>query len=97
MRRKSRYLTFQQIVDDRFDTDILELLNTRIKTLGKLLSVEGLEVNIGEPYLVDWSHPPEKNKQYRADFRIRKFSRKLTWNDVFKIVNSVKVVSYNFS
>lgn len=119
----SRTLTFQQITDSR-DTEIekcLPELETRIQKLEKLLNIEGVEVEIGNPYLLDWTEsmgkyykelaekttiPEQKERllklantkqiQYRANFRIKKNTRQITWNDIYKIVNSVKAVPYSF-
>ena len=118
-----RKLVFQQITDSR-NMDIekcLPELETRIQKLEKLLNIEGVDVKIGDPYLIDWTEsmgkyykelaekttiPEQKERllklantkqiQYRANFRIKKSTRKITWNDIYKIVNSVKAVPYNF-
>ena len=37
-----------------------------------------------------------KQIQYRANFYIKKNTRKVTWNDIYKLVNSVKAVPYDF-
>jgi len=36
------------------------------------------------------------NKQWRVDFYVKKNTRKITWNDIYGIVNSVKAVPYKF-
>lgn len=119
---RSRTLTFQQITDSRnieIGRCLLEL-EDRIEKLRELLDIEGLEVSISDPYLIDWSDTmkkyyidlskravgdqvelflkkaEEKQIQYRANFRIKKHTRKITWNDIYKIVNSVKAVPYDF-
>jgi len=38
----------------------------------------------------------EKQIQYRVDFYVTKTTRKISWNDIYKLVNSVKAVSYQF-
>jgi hypothetical protein len=39
---------------------------------------------------------PIREIQYRADFYVTKTTRKITWNDIYKLVNSVKAVPYKF-
>lgn len=36
------------------------------------------------------------DRKNRANFRVKKYTRKVTWNDIFELVNSVKAVPYNF-
>ena len=50
------------------------------------------------PYMKDYylRNVNKKQIQYRANFRIKKNTRKITWNDIYKIVNSVKAVPYSF-
>ena len=87
-----RTLYFEQITDDRFDKDIYNLLENRVKKLKELLNIDGVEVNTSVIYEVDF----DSNKQCRCNFTIRKNTRKATWNDIYKIVNSVKAVPYTF-
>ena len=87
-----RTLYFEQITDDRFDKDIYNLLENRVKKLKELLNIDGVEVNTGFIYDVDF----ENNQQFRCKFYITKTTRKVTWNDIYKIVNSVKAVPYTF-
>lgn len=87
-----RTLYFKQITDDRFDKDIYNLLESRVGKLKKLLNIDGVEVNTSKIYEVDF----DSNKQYRCEFYIRKNTRKATWNDIYKIVNSIKPALYTF-
>lgn len=87
-----RTLYFEQITDDRFDKDIYNLLENRVKKLKELLNIDGVEVNTGFIYDVG----SENNQQCRCKFYITKTTRKVTWNDIYKIVNSVKAVRYTF-
>jgi len=116
-----RILNFEQITDSRFYPidDCLLILNERIEKIKTLLNIEGIILDISNPYLIDWTQTmrdhnmkeAEKNPsmsdyylkeakkthiQYRAGFRISKNTRKTTWNDIYKIVNSVKAVPYSF-
>lgn len=88
----ARMLYFEQITDDRFDTDIYNLLEKRVKQIKELLNIEGVEVITGNIYDVDFG----TNKQCRCKFYVKKNTRKITWNDVYKLVNSVKAVPYTF-
>lgn len=87
-----RTLYFEQVTDDRFDKDIYNLLESRVEKLKKLLNIDGVEVNTSKIYEVDF----DSNKQYRCNFTIRKTTKKITWNDIYKIVNSVKPAPYRF-
>lgn len=88
----ARILYFEQITDDRHDADIYNLLEKRVKKIKELLNIEGVEVNTGNIYDVDFG----TNKQCRCKFYIKKNTRKVTWNDIYKLVNSVKPVPYTF-
>lgn len=89
---RPRTLCFEQITDDRFYDDIYNLLEARVKKLKELLNIEGVEVRTDDIYEVNFV----KNKQYRCKFYVTKSTRKVTWNDIFKIVNSVNPVPYHF-
>ena len=83
-------LHFQQITDDRFEDDILNKLIARNETLKNLLNVKGIEaLKIGEPRLVTF----EEGKQYRSDYYLIK-NKKITWNEIYGIVNSVCAVPF---
>ena len=96
----SRKLYFQQITDSRFmnEEDCLPILNERIEKLKKLLDIENLNIAVSDPRLLEWGKAEgvEEHIQYRADFIIEKKTRKVTWNDIYKLVNSVKAVPYKF-
>ena len=101
----SRTLYFQQITDDRMDNNILELLKKRVGKLKELLTIEGVEIKVYNPILCtftgrDWSPLKQdyidKSYQYRSDFYVTKTSRKISWNDIYKLVNSIKAVPYKF-
>lgn len=88
----AKTLVFQQITDDRFDGNILETLQERVQQIKDLLRLDGVEVSVSEPRLVEF----DTNNQYRVNFEITKTTRKITWNDIYKLVNSVKAVPYKF-
>lgn len=101
-------LYFTQITDDRFDKEIKQLLEKRIQTIKELLSVDGVEVIVSDIeeihfdsytiYAEDGSvtYQTKPNNQCRCIFQVRKNTRKLSWNDIYKLVNSVKPVHYSF-
>lgn len=96
----SRKLYFQQITDSRFmnKEDCLPTLNDIVEKLKKLLDIENLNITVSDPRLIEWGKAEgvEEHIQYRVDFIIEKKTRKVTWNDIYKIVNSVKAVPYKF-
>lgn len=101
----AKKLYFQQITDSRSNENILELLKQRVSTLKELLNIDGLEVHITEPELIEWNNRDwsslikdyvDKHYQYRSSFFVTKNTRKVSWNDIYKIVNSVKAVPYSF-
>lgn len=104
-----RTLYFQQITDDRFESEkivnnsILDTLLYRVDRLKELLKIDGVNVEICELKKLEFEAEPleklkgvEKSYQYRVDFYITKTTRKISWNDIYKIVNSVKPVPYSF-
>ena len=94
----ARTLYFQQITDSRFTDpeNCLPMLEERVKKIKHLLSIEGVELKIGKPYLIDWTDTSENNIQYRVDFMVKKSTRKVTWNKIYGLINSVKAVPYKF-
>lgn len=91
-----RTLTFEQIVDSRFNEDMTDLKQRHTNLMELLNNQESLTVKHGQIYEVDFTNTSENNMQYRIEYWIEKRGRKLTWNDVYSIVNSVKAVPYKF-
>lgn len=89
---RARILYFEQITDDRFDENIYNLLDKRVRKIKELLNIDGVEVYTDMIYDVDFG----TNKQCRCKFYVHKHTKKVTWNDIYKIVNSVKAVPYTF-
>lgn len=104
-----RTLYFTQMTDDRFDRNIKSLLEERVREIKKLLNVDGVKVVISDiedihfdghtKYREDGSivYKTEPNNQCRCKFEVIKTTRELSWNDIYKIVNSVKPVPYSFN
>lgn len=87
-------LTFEQIVDSRFD-DISkgeEILNQR---RNKIISLCGNDFTVltDDIRFLDWGNG---ESQYRQKYYIKKNSNNKSWNDLYKIVNSVCPVPYKF-
>ena len=104
-----RTLYFTQITDDRFDKNIRQLLQERTEKIKALLNIDGVEVIVSDIrelhfdgykyYREDGSiscKQPSSN-QCRCRFQIRKTTKKLSWEDIYKIVNSVKPARYSFT
>jgi len=90
-------LRFQQIVDSRRKGDTKALLIRRVKAIEKKLSqLPDVTFTIENPRKVYFG-PPEPSVQWRVDFKVKKSSRRTTWNDIYRAVNSVKAVPYSFS
>ena len=89
-------LHFQQIVDSRRKGDSKALLIRRINAIKKKLErLPDVTVRVSTPRRVVFGLP-EPSVQWRADFQVRKGSRKVTWNEIYRVVNSVKAVPYSF-
>lgn len=103
-----KVLYFEQITDDRFDADIYNLLEKRVAKIKELLDIDGIEVtsfpiekihfnehiNYWKDGTIAYISPA--NNQCRCGFYIKKNTRKISWNDIYRLVNSVKAVSYKF-
>lgn len=94
----TRKLFFTQIADDRFNQNEMDLIHVHKKLTESLSKHDSLEVTHSKIREVEFSHEIKgvkyTNKQWRIDYLIEKQGRKLTWNQVYEIVNSVKVVSF---
>lgn len=92
-------LSFEQITDSRFDKDPLSLLEERVKAIvDKLSSIDSICVSHGEIYRIDWEEREDEpaHIQYRAKFSVKKTTRKVTWDDVYGLINEVHPVRYRF-
>lgn len=105
----ARALYFTQITDNRFDNNIKELLIKRTEKLKELLNIDGVTLWVSDiedihfnghtEYWKDGTiaFKTEPNDQCRCRFKIEKETRKVSWNDIYKLVNSVKPVPYSFN
>lgn len=89
-----RTLVFEQITDSRFNNDIEALLDKRVKELenifANIIGVTMYHTNKRKIIFDDNIY------QYRTTFYIQKDTNKITWNDIYKLVNSIKPVPYKF-
>ena len=83
-------LHFKQVTDNRFDDNIKELLEARVGKLKELLNIDGVNVVVEPIYEIPFE---DGSKQCRCDFFVRKTNKK-TWDDIYRIVNSVKPAVY---
>ena len=89
-----RTLTFEQITDSRFNKDIAGLLRERKRRImEKLKTMNGVQVEHAVTRHLEW---PDGSEQFRCRFYVRKTTRRYTWNDVYRAVNSVHPVPYKF-
>ena len=89
-----RVLTFTQITDSRFDSDIAATMRERKRKIISLLrNMENVEVSHEVDRKLSWTDGTE---QIRCRFTVKKCGRKTTWNNIFKAVNSVYAVPYKF-
>lgn len=94
MNTSSRIMTFETITDNRFDKDVIKLCEenaTKIKM--ELDKLDGVSY---EMRTMTTPHFPDGTQQARIRFYIRKCSRKITWNDIYKAINRVKPAVYKF-
>lgn len=98
-----RALTFEFIADERFSKnwgnnglDYLNDLDMELKN--KLSYYPTLELVEKSIRTLDWDMrgAEVQHRQYRKTYIIVKTGRKITWDDVMGIVNSVKAVPYDF-
>ena len=90
----TRCVTFEQIVDSRFD-DISKgekILNDRKDEIIELCG-DDFSIYTNKIEFLDWG---DDESQYRQKYYIRKNNNNVSWNDLYKIVNSVKAVPYKF-
>ena len=104
-----RTLYFTQITDDRFEENIRQLLEERVQKIKEILNMDGVSVTVSgiedihftghTEYREDGSitYRTEPNNQCRCRFQVRKTTRKVSWNEIYALVNSVKPVPYHFT
>lgn len=89
-----RTLKFTQITDDRFDENIKDTLIQRVNILKDSLNqLPGVTAKTTGIYDLTFE---DGTKQCRCDFYVAKEGRKVSWDDVYKMVNQVKACPYDF-
>jgi hypothetical protein len=91
---KARVLTFTQTANN-----LEELDNVHNKLMPLLESQPSLDIVANEikVWNMDMSKYDRPSYQiYERRYYVQKTGRKLTWNDVYGLVNSVKATSYSF-
>lgn len=87
-----RILTFSQILDSRFCENNKEEIVKIEQQLKAKLNIEGVKIKSFDIRKIDFGDCT----QYRQDYFILKTTRRITWNDIYKIVNSVRATPYTF-
>lgn len=96
MFRTKRTLVFTQIADSRFyDDPELEIKNRIDSLQSQLNSLQG--ISFERENLKRMISIGDDDIQYRITFYVQKTDKSVIWNDIYKIVNSVKAVPYNFA
>ena len=89
-----RTLTFEMISDSRFDgqnfREVGKERNDRVREL--LGNIDGVELEYDRALRYEFP----TCEQVRQRFYVKKTTRKLTWNDIMRIVNSVEAVPYTW-
>lgn len=88
-----RFLVFEQIVDSRFEKEPLKKINSIVKKLDNILNKNSILFEHTNLQLINFV---DNNFQYRVKYKIKNKAN-LTWNDVYKLINSVKAVPYKFN
>lgn len=95
-----RRLKFTFITDDRFNKDIynkLVSMDKQLKELLKHLPVKLEELNIKELHFKEGKGmDDEPTNQYRKTYYLSKFNRSITWNDVYRTINTIQAPYYQF-
>lgn len=87
-------LTFTQITDDRWEKDIenklLDIVDRIKRNLNRYDFIKAKTNNFREVRFGD-------SKQYRCDFYVIKTTNKVTWNDIYGVINGIKAVPYTLT
>lgn len=95
----SRTLAFEMIQDTRFSkTPKADVSRWTKKIELKLKKIDGVSVRSYDTRRIVFSDPsdPEKCISYRKKIHVQKTGRKVTWDDIMGIINSVKAPHYEF-
>jgi hypothetical protein len=92
---RSRTLIFKFTTDERMGgtREKLELMDYKLNEL--FSDIQGIELKSSDIYKLGGSSDYD-TIQWRKEYSIRKTTNKLTWNDIYKIVNKVQATRYRF-
>ena len=89
-----RTLMFTQIADSRFDKDLENTINQyKSDIISKLSEIDGVKVHTDKIRDVEFE---DGTKQLRQDYFVQKQNNKVSWNDIYAIINSVNARPYKF-
>ena len=95
LKESLRVVTFEQIVDSRFD-DISKGEKILQDREDEIIELCGDDFSVKTNSIRFYDGWEDGTSQYRQKYFIKKNNNKVTWNDLYKIVNSVKAVPYKF-
>lgn len=87
-----RKLVFEMISDSRFE-DYQKEGRARCAEVKKKLDLDGITLEYDTLRDIEFG---DGTKQLRQKFYVSKNTRKYTWNDIMKLVNSVRAVPYSW-
>ena len=95
LKESLRVVTFEQIVDSRSD-DISKGEKILQDREDEIIELCGDDFSVKTNSIRFYDGWEDGTSQYRQKYFIKKNNNKVTWNDLYKIVNSVKAVPYKF-
>lgn len=87
-----RRLVFEMISDSRFE-DYQKEGRARCEKVKQVLDLDGITLEYDTLRDIEFG---DGTKQLRQKFYVSKNTRKYTWNDIVKLVNSVRPVYYSW-
>ncbi|WP_137297202.1 hypothetical protein [Psychromonas sp. SP041] len=93
----ARALCFEQIVDTRNEGCLEDLVKIKIGIINKLEQFENINITLNDVRELEFNEGAgQMNTSYRQQYQIDKVGRAPTWNEVIKVINSIKAVRYTF-
>lgn len=86
-----RKLVFEMISDSRFE-GYQKVGRARCAEVKKKLDIDGITLEYDTLREIEF----DGGKQLRQKFYVSKNTRKYTWNDIMKLVNSIRAVPYGW-
>jgi len=92
----SRTLAFEMIQDTRFSKTLKADVSRWTKKIeSKLKKIDGVSVRFYDTRRIVFP-APEKCISYRKKIHVQKTGRKVTWDNIMGIINSVNAPHYEF-